>query len=94
MYYKIRAPSHSRYAGESHDVRQHTHSKDEQFLSLPQILRELVHHGRNEALHGAKLGVQAEEEQHEEEAAGPEWRERHLKDSAGVGQESEAGAWK
>ena len=57
------------------------------------MFRELVHHGRDEALHGAELRVQAEEEQHEEEAARPEGRERHLEDSAGVGQESEAGPW-
>ena len=63
------------------------------YTTLPQIFGKLVHHGRDEALHGAELGVEAKEEQHEEEAAGPEGGERHLENSAGVGQESEAGAW-
>ena len=63
----------------------------QKIILRPEILGKLVHHGRDEALHGAELRVQAEEEQHEEEAAGPEGRERHLEDSAGVGEESEAG---
>ena len=61
-------------------------------LNPPEIFGKFVHHGCDEALHGAELGVQAEEEQHEEEAAGPEGRERHLQDSAGVGQEGQAWA--
>ena len=64
------------------------------FYFSPQIFWEFVDHGGDEAFHGAELGVQTEEEQHEEEAAGPEGRERHLEDSAGVGQESEARTWK
>ena len=68
--------------------------KNRAILLRPQIFGKLVHHGRDEALHGAELRVQAEEEQHEEEAAGPEGGERHLEDSAGVGQESEARTWK
>ena len=60
---------------------------------LPQILGELVDHGGDEALHGAELGVQPEEHQHEEEAAAPERGEGHLQHGAGVGQEGETRAW-
>ena len=52
--------------------------KNREILLGPEIFGKLVHHGRDEALHGAELRVQAEEEQHEEEAAGPEGRQRHL----------------
>ena len=60
---------------------------------LPQILGELVDHGGDEALHGAELGVQPQEHQHEEEAAAPERGEGHLQHGAGVGQEGETRPW-
>ena len=60
---------------------------------MPQVSWEFIHHGRDEPLHGAELGVQAQEHQHEEEEAGPEGGEGHLQDSARVGQESKSRAW-
>ena len=59
---------------------------------LPQISWEFIHHGRDETLHGAELGVQAEEHQHEEEAGGPDRGEGHLENRTGVGEESKTGS--
>ena len=64
------------------------------FYFLPQIFWEFVDHGGDEAFHGAELGVQTEEHQHEEEAAGPERREGHLQHGTRVGEEGKAGALK
>ena len=61
-------------------------------LLAPQIFGELVDHRCDETLHGAELGVQAEEHQHEEEAGGPDRGEGHLKNRTGVGEESETGS--
>ena len=41
-------------------------------FSLPQVFGELINHGGDEALHSTELGVKTQEEEHEEEAAGPE----------------------
>ena len=58
----------------------------------PQIFGELVDHRCDETLHGAELGVQAEEHQHEEEAGGPDWGEGHLQHGARVSEECETGS--
>ena len=59
----------------------------------PQIFREFVDHSSDESFHGTELRVKAQEEQHEEEAAGPERRQGHLENSTGVSQESQTGSW-
>jgi len=55
----------------------------------PQIFGEFIDHCSDEALHGTELGVESKKEQHEEETAGPEGRQGHLQNSAGISQESQ-----
>ena len=47
----------------------------------------LIDDGSDDALHGAELGVEAEEHEHEEEEAAPEGGEGHLEDRTWVSQE-------
>ena len=63
-------------------------------MTAPEVLGVLVHQGSDDALHGAELGVEAEEHEHEEEEAAPEGREGHLQDGRRVGKEGQAGAWR
>jgi len=79
-------------ARQSNNVGNCTHGENKQLLVASQIFGELVDHGCNEALHGAELGVQPEEHQHEEEAGGPDRGERHLQHGTGVGEESKTGS--
>ena len=58
------------------------------------MLGVLINDGSDDALHGAKLWVEAEEHEHEEEEATPEGGERHLQDRAGVSQERKSGSCK
>ena len=62
-------------------------------ILLPQIFWEFIDHRSDEALHGTELGVESQEEQHKEEAAGPEGRQGHLQNSAGISQESQTRSW-
>ena len=63
-------------------------------MTAPEVLGVLVHQGSDDALHGAELGVEAEEHEHEEEEAAPEGREGHLQHGRRVGKEGQAGAWR
>ena len=62
-------------------------------MRIPQMFGVLIDDGGDDALHGAELGVEAEEHEHEEEEAAPEGGEGHLEDRAWVSQERKAGSW-
>ena len=62
-------------------------------MNPPKMLGVLIDDGSDDALHGAELWVEAEEHEHEEEEAAPQGWERHLEDSAWVGQEGKTRAW-
>ena len=61
-------------------------------MTAPEVLWVLVHQGSDDALHGAELGVEAEEHEHEEEETAPEGGEGHLQHGRRVGQEGQARA--
>ena len=76
-------------------VRDDAHDRDEDLAAVfatADQMRILVDERREEALHGAELRVDAEEDDHEEEHARPDGRAGQLQNARRIGEEEEAGA--
>lgn len=79
-------------ASQADEVTNYANNGDEKFLAAAEELRPLVDHGGDEALHGAELRVETNQQQHEEEQASPKRRSRQLEHGRRIRQECETGA--
>lgn len=73
------------YTRQTNDVRQPADDGYEHFFPSSEEMRPLVDDRRDETLHCAKLGVQPDQQQHEEEQTGPERRSWQLENGWRVG---------
>lgn len=78
-----------RDARDADQVRDDADDRDEDLLAPAEQVGPLVHHGRDEAFHGAELAVQPDEQQHDEEQARPERRAGQLQHGGRVGEEGQ-----
>lgn len=81
-----------RNAGKSDDIGDKAHNSNKYLFVFSQVSGPLIRDSSNEAFHRTKLGVEAEEHQHEKEETGPEGRPGHLKNGTRISKKSKTRA--